>query len=337
MTPIELNRELESDKFRPVYYFFGKADFRIKEAEKAVVRRFLPKSQLVTNHTSLSARKLDLGEILTALSIFPLIGEKQAFTISDIQSFSPAEIEKILSLLTPSDPNRIVILSSPSEKTPEKKTKTFALLVKKTAAVEFKRIPEVQSEKKILSILREQEIQIDPEALQALVILGGGDTGGLTEELNKLINYIGRGGRIRKEDISKVCSDYQAFEIHELTNAIVRGNLSQALEMAGMLLAQGGKASGLLYSIGEHFVDLYLLSNNKPLPPRKKGTEWKFRDQTRLFNNAQLEKSIELIASADFDLKNSIRPENLIIERLIINICYLRRKKALYGQKISGR
>lgn len=337
MTPLELNRELESDKFRPVYFFFGEADFRIKEAEKAIVRRFLPKSQLVTNHTSLSAHKLDLGEILTALSVFPLMGEKQAFTISDIQSLSPTEIEKILALLTPPDPNRIVIISSPSEKTPGKKTKMFSLLVERTASVEFKRIPEVQSEKKILSALREQEIQIDLEALKALAMLSGGDTGGLTEELNKLINYIGRGGSIRKEDISKVCSNYQAFETHELTNAIVNGNLSQALEMAGILLAKGEKASGLLFSIGEHFVDLYLLNNNKPLPPRKKGTEWKFKGQIRLFNNAQLEKSIDLIASADFDLKNSVKPENLIIEKLIINICHLRREKVSYGQNKSGR
>ncbi len=331
MTPIELNRELESDRFRPAYYFFGEAEFRIKEAEKAIVRHFLPKSQLAANHTSLSARRVGMGDILTELSIFPLLGEKKAFTIGDIQSFSPAEVEKILSLLIPPDPNRVVILVSSADKISLKRSKIHQLLNEKIAAVEFKKVPGAQAEKKIVSVLREQEISIDPEALQALIMLGGGDMGGLNEELNKLINYVGRGGIVRKEEILKVCSDYQAFEIYELVNVIASGKLTQALEMAGTLIAQGEKASGLLFSIGEHFVDLYLVSNNKPLPPRKRGGEWKFKDQTRVYSNAQFEKIIGLIASADFDLRNNIRPESLIVEKLILNICRIRSQKISRG------
>ena len=320
VTPIELNKELESDKFRPVYYFFGEADFRIKEAEKAVIRRFLPKSQISTNHFALSAQRMDLAEILTSLSVFPLMGERQAFTISDIQALSAQEIEKVVALLTPADPNRIVIFSSPSNKMPNKKTKIYGTLVAKTTSVEFKRVPEDQSERKIISVLKENNIQIEPEALRSLTELGGGDLGGLGEELNKVINYVGKGGTIKREDIAAICSDYQSFKIHELINMIIKGEISRAIEISETLLSQGESGSAILYQLGEHFVDLYLLKNGKSLPGRKKGTEWKYKGQTQVLSNSQLEKAIRLIAGADFDLRNNVKPEKMIIERLILNI-----------------
>jgi DNA polymerase-3 subunit delta len=329
VTPTELSRELERGKFHPVYYFYGEADFRIKEAERAVIRQFLPKSQLTINHDSLTATKSNFAEILTALAIFPMMGEKQTFTISDIQIFGAKDIEKLLSLMSPPDPNRLVILTSPSDKIPDKRSKTLPLLIEKTAAVEFKRLTGDMVEKRIISSLKEYKIIIEPPAISALIMLTGGDLGGLTGELDKLISYAGNGGVIKKDDILNICSDYQAFKIYELTNAVAEGNFDRAIEIIGTLLSQGEKPTGLLFMLGEHFIDLYLVKNNKPLPSRKKGTEWKFRNQDKRFNNASLEKIITLVAAADFDLRNNIKPENLVIEKLALNICKLCGKKGL--------
>ena len=96
MTPAELLRELEKDKFRPVYYFYGSEEYRIKEAAKTIAGKFLPKSLLKTNHTVMSATKNKLEEILGELSMFPMLGENQLFTITDIQSLQTKDLEKIL-------------------------------------------------------------------------------------------------------------------------------------------------------------------------------------------------------------------------------------------------
>ena len=128
MTPGELNKELESGKFRPVYYFYGSEDYRIKEAGKAVAARFLPKSQQSTNVTRMSAAKDKLEDILNELAMIPMLGERQLFNISDIQSLSQLQIKKILSLIDSKDTTRVIILSSPSAKTPRKNTKLFKYL-----------------------------------------------------------------------------------------------------------------------------------------------------------------------------------------------------------------
>ncbi len=321
MTPSELVRELEKNEFQPVYYFYGSEDYRMKEAEKAIAARFLPKSLLKTNHTILSAAKQKLGDILSELSIFPMLGENQLFTITDIQILKPKDIEKILDLMTPPDPNRVIIMTTPSAKAPRKNSKALNLLAKKVSAVEFGRISGDMSSRKVRAMLNEKNIEIEPDAIQMLVTLGGGDMGGLIREVEKLIDYIGEAGIIRKEDVLAVCSDYQMFKIYELADQVATRNLDRALDIVNFLLRKGETPSGITFWLSEHFIDLYLVKNNKPLPVYKRKMSWKFNKQVNLFNNDQLESIIKQIAETDVALRSNIKPEQTIIEMLIFNIC----------------
>ena len=329
MTPTELGRELEKNKFQPVYYFYGSEDYRIKEAEKVIAARFLPKSLLKTNHTILSAKKQKLGDILSELSIFPMLGENQLFSITNIESLKPKDIEKILSMMTPPDPNRVIIMSTPSSKLPRKTSKVLTLLAKKATAVEFGRISGDMSSRKIKAMLNEKDIEIDRDALQMLVTLGGGNMGGLIREVEKLIDYIGETGAIKEEDILAVCSDYQVFKIYELADQVATRNLDSALDIVNSLLRKGETPAGITFWLSEHFIDLYLVRNNKPLPAYKRKMSWKFNKQVNLFDNDELELIIKQIAETDVALRSNLKSNQTIIEKLIFNIC-------LTNNKISG-
>ncbi|SYZ74282.1 hypothetical protein TRIP_C60552 [Candidatus Zixiibacteriota bacterium] len=326
MTPAELNQEWEAGKFRPVYYFYGEEDYRIKEAEKSLIKRFLPKSQLAVNHSILSGAKQSLSEVMSELAVFPMLGERQVFTITDIQSLDPDEIEKVLALLQPPDPNRVVIFTSPSEKIPKRNTKTFKLLAGKTGAVEFNRLSDVLSIKRIKTMLGEYQITIDDDAENILAMLADGNMGGLTEEINKLINFIGPGGKVAKENIAQICSNYQVFDIYELANTAARGEFDRALQIINFYLKEGERASGILFWLGDHFADLYLIKNRKPIAVWKQSRSMyikALRTQAGFFENEDLEKILELLSDADIDLRNNIRPESMVLERLIFNICAL--------------
>ncbi len=321
MTPSELSKELDKSKFRSVYYFYGSEDYRIKEAEKAIAARFLPKSLLKTNHTILSASKQKLGEILSELSVFPMLGDNQLFSITDIQALAPKDIEKILKLMTPPDPNRVIIMSTPSSKLPRKTSKVLTLLAKKATAVEFGRITGNMSTGKIRAMLNEKNIEIEPDALQMLVTLGGGNIGGLIREVEKLIDYIGEAGIIKEEDILAVCSDYQVFKIYELADQVATRNLDSALDIVNSLLRNGETPSGITFWLSEHFIDLYLVKNNKPLPVYKRNLSWKFNKQVNLFDNDELELIIKQIAETDVALRSNLKSDQTILEKLIFNIC----------------
>ncbi len=311
--------ELGKGKFRPVYYFYGPEEYRIKEAEKEMIRRFLPPALVKTNHTGMSAAKSKVEDILTELSIFPMLGENQAFTISDIQSLHQSHIEKIIGLLKPPDPHRIVIFTSPADKQPGKKTKLFQYLTDNTTPVEFTKLSRPSAEKRLRGIFSKSNVIIDEEALQTLATLSGGDLGGIILEANKLVDFIGEGGKITGAEVAAVSSDYQGFKIYELTEYIARREIDRALSVIDFLVSAGESWSGIMFFVGEHFADLYLVKNNKPLGS-KQWLAGRLREQAALFDNEQYEKIIELISEADRDIRGGGGNERTVIEKLIIEI-----------------
>lgn len=329
VSPNELAKEIEAGKFRPVYYFFGSEDYRIKEAQRAVALKFLPKSQQTTNQTVLSAIKNKLEDIINELSMIPMLGERQLFIINNIESFSQAQIGKILSLINPPDPNRVLILISPSAKMPRKSTKLYKYLEQSATAVEFGKLGDEAARRRIRKMLEDNKISIEPAALDMIVLLTGGDLGGMIAETNKLIDFVGEGGKISTDEVAKVSSDYQAFKVFELAEHAAKGNYDKAMEIIEFLLGQGEKMSSLLFWVGEHFTGLYLAQNRKSSGSGGRDMSWKYKGQMNLFGNDQLEDIISDIAKADYDLKTSqIKPERLIIEKLIYKICSENRKKA---------
>ena len=327
MTPSELNRDIETGKLKPVYYFYGSEDYRMKEAEKKLVGSFLPKSVAGVNHITMTAAKGKVQDILNELAVVPMLGERQVLTITDIQALTPSDIEKILKLLTPPDRNRVVVMVTPSEHYPRKDTEAVKLLKKKTAEVEFKRLTGETVSKRIEAGLKEQKIEIDKEAMELVTELLSGDSGGLAEEINKMINYAGPGGRISRKDIANLSADYQGFKAYELGEYVAMGNLDKGLLMLENMLNSGEDESGIFFWLSSHFLDLYLFKNGRGLPPYKRWLETRLRPQAARFENKELEEIILLIAEAGRGLRDSAEPHRLILERLILNICKMPEKR----------
>lgn len=328
MSPSELTKEIKSGKFRPIYYFYGSEDYRIKEAEKALVARFLPKAQQTTNHTTVSAAKSKLEDILTELSIIPMLGERQLFTITDIQSLSQSNIEKILSLLTPADPNRLVIFSTPSAKLPRKNSKILKFLISEATPVEFPRLKEGSARNRIVKQLDKADVKIDRDALDMLTRLSGGDLAGILQEVDKLIDFVGTDGTITKKEVSELTVDYQVFKVFELAGFAALGDFDKSLSIINFLLNRGEKISGILFWLSDHFIGLYLTQNKKRYAQNKSDISWKFKGQLGLYENSRLEMIIHLIAEADREIRLNTGQDRLILERLIFQICSEKKKAA---------
>ncbi|MDH4035546.1 MAG: hypothetical protein OEV80_17260, partial [candidate division Zixibacteria bacterium] len=206
ITPRTLRTEVSAGKFHPAYYFFGADDYRIVEAQKFLVHSFMPDMLKLTNCRKMDARKASCTEVLTELATLPMLGEKQAVIVSNFQSYKPTEVDRILKMLTPADPNRLVILSSPVAKAPKSKSAFIKKMNSLVQVVEFKKIAQEDVKKTIRSRLQKVEIGIEPQALTLLSALVAGNLGPMEAEINKLINYKQAGETVTEEDISSVCS-----------------------------------------------------------------------------------------------------------------------------------
>ncbi len=180
--PAQLLKEIKAGKFRSLYYFFGPEDYRRTEAEKYIGSRFLPDLQRSTNYHRLDARKISAQELIAQLSNYPILGEKEVYVVTGIESFKPTEQEQIYNLLKAPDPNRIIILSSPSKKTPQKKSAFFKKISEAAMAVEFHKLDQHETRRHINKTLTANSLSIESEALNRLAGLVYGDRVGLEGE-----------------------------------------------------------------------------------------------------------------------------------------------------------
>jgi DNA polymerase-3 subunit delta len=93
---------------------------------------------------------------------------------------------------------------------------------------------------------RQRQLQFDEEALELFVLLTGGDTRQITNELEKLDLYLGADRRVTVEQVRALVPLSRAGVIFELGNALAAGDLDRALKLVRGLLDQGESAIGIL-------------------------------------------------------------------------------------------
>ena len=324
MTPQNLLSDISAGRFKPAYYFFGSEDYRIIEAEKYVARQFLPENQLLTNYRRFDGKKVKPPDLIAELSAFPMLGERQVFAITDFQRFKPTQVTSIFKLLTPSDPNRIVIFSSPSDKTPKKTSAFFKNISGVAEAIEFKKLTASEAVGMIRGKLRKAGLSIKRDALGRLTEMIDGNRGALETETQKLIDFKGGGedgmSEVTVEDVTAVASGFEVYSVFHLADCVIAGDGRKALAHINQLIAGGNSPTGLLYHLGNHYLSLYKVKNGKPLEPYRQFLTGKFRQQAAGYANEQLEAIIQEIARTDSELRRSAAKPGLVLEALALSL-----------------
>ncbi|MEA2031622.1 MAG: DNA polymerase III subunit delta [candidate division Zixibacteria bacterium] len=322
LKPSQLARDINAGKFKPAYYLFGVEDFRIVEAEKYIVSNFLPDRQLTTNYRKINGRRISCANLIAELSNLPMLGERQVFSIAEFQSFKPTEVDRILKLLSPPDANRIVIFSSPSARMPKKKSAFIKKVAKATEIVEFSRLSAKQVGERFRSGLKQYNIKISNEALNLLIELIGGNSGGVTAELAKLRDFKNPGETVTADDIQKITTGYEVYNIFELAEKVVEGNTRTTLKMLDMLVKKGNSPVTICSLLTRHFLFLYIAKNGHQLPltPNQRFLIPRFRKQANLYDNMQLEQTLIDLATCDADLRVSRMKPKMVLEVLLLRL-----------------
>ncbi len=320
MTPKELLTKIAKGKFDPIYYFYGSEDYRMVEAQKYLVHQFLPDRQITTNYTKVDGRKTKCADLLAELSVYPMLGERQVISVNDIQSYKPKELEKILAILNPPDPNRVVLLKSPSARQPKKNVASFKKLCVAATAIEFKKLGPSETAGIIRARLKKGNLQIDSKALTLLTTMTSGNLGAVDVECRKLIDFMDAGATISEENVRSISAGFETYSVFSLAEEIVRGDAKRCLNQVHKLLTIGSSADQIMYHIEAHFLHLFLAKNNKPLPARVRWITGKFSEQARKFSSDQLETALILAAETTASLRRSgIKPETAV-ELLVVRL-----------------
>ena len=106
---------------------------------------------------------------------------------------------------------------------------------------------------KVSEKLAEYEKQITPRAFSQLRIRTGGDMHTIAESINKIINFVGDKRQVDEQDIQNVVTQNTFDSIFDLTDAIGKRSVRQAMKSLHDVLASGQDPIPVNSTIARHF------------------------------------------------------------------------------------
>ena len=106
------------------------------------------------------------------------------------------------------------------EEDADSKKELYKIIDKNGIVCNFEYQKPIQIEKRIGAICKAYEVQIDNTTLRYFIECCGTNMQELINEIRKLIEYVGKGGKITKEDIDKLSIKKLESVIFDLTDSL---------------------------------------------------------------------------------------------------------------------
>ncbi|MDO5396844.1 MAG: DNA polymerase III subunit delta [bacterium] len=242
---IDLKKELNEGKLRPVYLFFGEESY-IKGKYERKITDLIPDAGFPEfNHFKFEGSMTELSDYDDALESFPMMTDKKLILIRDSKIFKRANDdvktfwqEKLKRL---SDDTVIVF----SEDEVDKRSVLYKAVQKAGAAVEF----EYQNEADLVAWVTRRalksKLKMTKDCAKYMVGIIDPGLSNLNNEFDKLEAYCT--GTVTKTDIDRVVSKSMSIRIFDLTDAIMYRRADTAMKVVSELRTSNESAFGILY------------------------------------------------------------------------------------------
>ncbi|MEP6699265.1 MAG: DNA polymerase III subunit delta [Verrucomicrobiota bacterium] len=197
---------------------------------------------------------------IEALQTLPFFGERKLVWIKNANCLGDTAIgksasvldalEDLASLIDAGLGPEVTLLMSATEI--DKRRSFYKTLAKRAEVQVIDRLDsnrsgwEEEATEMVRARAKKRTLRFDEEALDLFVLLTGGDTRQIENELEKLDLYVAADRRVNAEEVRTLVPLSRAGVIFELSNALAACDLQRALQLVRRLLDQGEKAVGIL-------------------------------------------------------------------------------------------
>jgi DNA polymerase III subunit delta len=344
--------EVESRKLRPVYIFVGDEAFFRKQCRDAILQYLVPSDLREFGVLEFDLSEIDLFEVLDRARTPSLMAPFQVFFVRGVKNlFGRGSNEDKLNAIQQyaKDPNPDAVLifvadhiSIPADvRRMDLTDKERYQRIRETmgaycAIVELARVEEGDAVRWIQEYCTTRNVKIDADAARELVDSLGGDMMMISNELEKLILYVGEKKRITLGDVETMVLAAKQRSLYELTDAISARERPRALEILQAILSTGEgdeAAIGHLYMLARTFRQMLVILERNV---RDQRTLWAalwqgfrvppfaaeaiIRQARRYKSKRELTRAIRLVAKADLALRSNPPSKRLVLEKLVMDL-----------------
>ncbi len=332
----ELRNKLKRREFAPVYLLFGAESYLRDLAAKFIADLALADSSLREfNEIEHSLKDGKIEYALADAEQLPMMSSRRVVKISNVivsansnkdnlKEDDEAVLERYLT--RPAETSIVIFIADELDK----RRKISKILLEKSIAVEFVALKDFELRKWIRDKAKEFDTEIDEKAANTLIALLGADIRKITVEIEKLAVAALPDRLINEELIETLVSNSREISNFDLTDRLLEGNRSKALQVLKKILDDGAEPLMIIGLIANNFHRLFLakeLMNQgverkevgriMKLPPFKQED---FLATARRADANKLSRIMQRIAAADLAVKTSKATPRLQIEMLVCEL-----------------
>jgi len=344
--------ELESRKLRPAYVFVGDEAFFRKRFRDAILEHLVPADLRDFSLFEFDLAENDLAEVLDRARTPSLMAPFQVFFVRGVKSlFGRGSNEEKLAAIEAycknPNPDALIVfvadhISIPADvRRMEMQDKERYQRIRDTLGhycgiVELARVEEGDAVRWITDYCTGRGVKIEADGARELVDALGGDMMMISNELEKLILYVGEKKRITLGDVETMVLAAKQRSLYELTDAISNKDRVRALEVLDAILLSGEgeeAAIGHIYMLAKTFRQMLVILERNVRDQRMLWAAlWQgfrvppfaaddiIKQARRYKSRRDLTRAIRLVAKADLALRSNPVSKRMVLERLVMDL-----------------
>jgi len=345
--------ELESRKLKAAYVFVGDEAFFRKRCRDAILQHLIAPDTMDFGVFEFDLSETSLTEVLDRARTPSLMAPFQVFFVRGVkQLFGRGSNEEKIAAIAEycKNPNPDALLafvadhiSIPADARRMEMTdkdryqKIRDDLGPICGIVELARVEEGEAVRWIGEYCATRDVKIDADGARELVDALGGDMMMISNELEKLMLYVGEKKKIALGDVETMVLAAKQRSLYELTDAISAKDRVHALEVLDAMLSTGDgeeAAIGHLYMLAKTFRQMLVILERNVRDQRMLWAAlWQgfrvppfaaddiIRQARRYKSKRELTRAIRLVARADLALRSNPPGKRLILEKLVLDLC----------------
>jgi DNA polymerase III subunit delta len=346
--------ELESRKLRAAYVFVGDEAFFRKRFRNAILQHLVPAGLRDFSIFEFDLAENDLAEVLDRARTPSLMAPFQVFFVRGVKNLfgrgsNDEKLAAIEEYCKNPNPDALIVfvadhISIPADvRRMEMQEKERYQRIRETMGqycgiVELARVEEGEAVRWIAEYCgsRSVPVKIEPDGARELVDALGGDMMMISNELEKLMLYVGAKNRITLGDVETMVLSAKQRSLYELTDAISSKERVRALEVLDAILSSGDgeeAAIGHIYMLAKTFRQMLVILERNVRDQRMLWAAlWQgfrvppfaaddiIKQARRYKSRRELTRAIRLVAKADLALRSNPVSKRMVLERLVLDL-----------------
>ena len=326
----------------PVYFLYGPEDYLIEEEIQEILNRTLSQKERGFNCHFFSGEEHSGQEIVRAAQTLPMFSQYRFVLVREADHMDEKKVEALMEYIRKPSPNTCLVLHGQATGS----WKTHRKEIEKAGKVtEYTRLKGRVLVSWMKNRMKEKGKTLSDESADYLVEVVGDHLYDLDNALEKVFLSVGEKRTIELSDMEDVTSEVKVSTVFDLTDAIGHQNLEKALgilekamESKAILFRKEEEGSKLgdpipllLSMVAKQYWSMLVIKqmssqrrDGGDLAKELGTSPWsikKMMDQGRNFSEASLQEGILKCHQADLAIKRSRGPKDLLMEKLVIDLC----------------